>query len=87
METQSGAIMDKLEREIFKERMFHPNCMYCKFLNSSGFFYRCNKSNKRFLLNNISRAKKCSEYFPRTNDLKMAVRVKKELELYDSTRI
>lgn len=79
--------MDKLEKEILKERFSHPNCMYCKFLNTSGFFYKCNKQNKRFLLNNIIRAKKCSIYFPRLNDLKMAAKVKKELDWHGAKSI
>lgn len=79
--------MDKLEKEILKERISHPNCMYCRFLSTGGFFYKCDKQNKRFLLNNIMRAKKCSTYFPRLNDLKMAVKVKKELELHGAKPI
>ena len=79
--------MDRLEKEILKERMSHPNCMYCRFLNVDRFLYRCEKKNTKFLFNNIMRAKKCDEYSPNLNDLKLAVKVKKELNLYDARKI
>lgn len=55
--------------------------MYCEYLNENRFFYFCEKTKVKFLFNNICRAKKCKEYFPRVKDLKLAVQVKKELNL------
>lgn len=73
--------MDKLEKQILKERLQRPNCMYCKHLNINTFFYVCKQTNKKFLFNNIFRAKKCQKYFPKLTDLKLAAQIKKELNL------
>lgn len=73
--------MNKLEKQIFKKRLRHPNCMYCEYLNGNRFFYFCEKTKVKFLFNNICRAKKCKEYFPKVKDLKLAVQAKKELNL------
>lgn len=71
----------KTKEDILNYRTKHPNCIYCEYLNGNRFFYFCEKTKVKFLFNNICRAKKCKEYFPKVKDLKLAVRVKEELNL------
>lgn len=69
------------KEDIFLFRIKHPNCMYCDFLiNNHPIIYYCEKRKNGFLFCNKIRAKHCSNYKPRIDDLDLAIETLKRLE-------